>query len=143
MDKTSRTPEADTSYAFGCSVDGADFARTLQRVTDQLKVEGFGVLTEIDVQATMKSKLGIDMRPYRILGACNPSLAHQALTAEPEIGALLPCNVIVRDQGDGRIRIGFMDPQAVLRLTDRPEIAALALDVRQRLERVRDSLQAG
>ena len=143
MDKTTRSLEDGTSYAFGCSIQGADFAGALQHVTDQLKLEGFGVLTEIDVQATMKAKLGVEMRPYRILGACNPSLAHQALAAEPEIGVLLPCNVTVRDVGDGHVRVSFMDPQAVLRLTDRPEIAALALDVRQRLERVRDSLRAG
>ncbi|NIR62011.1 MAG: DUF302 domain-containing protein, partial [Gammaproteobacteria bacterium] len=105
------------------------------------KKEGFGVLTEIDVASTLKQKLGIDKRPYKILGACNPQLAHQALEAEPDIGLLLPCNVIVREHDDGAVSVGFMDPKAVLTLVERPELETLGGEVRARLERVRDALR--
>lgn len=122
-------------YAFGKPVS-MRFDQTLERVTAELAKEGFGVLTEIDVAATLKKKLGKDLPPYRILGACNPQFAHRALEAEPQIGALLPCNVVVREAPSGETVVEIMDPQAVLQLVDRAEIAAIAAEVRNRLERV-------
>jgi uncharacterized protein (DUF302 family) len=121
-------------YVFGKTVS-LGFDEAISRVTEALAKEGFGVLTEIDVKATLKKKLGIDVAPYRILGACNPQFAHQAIEFEPQIGALLPCNVVVREE-KGKTRIDVMDPQAVLQLVERPEIEAIATEVRTRLERV-------
>lgn len=116
------------------------FDQALQRVQDALKAEGFGVLSDIDIQKAMKEKLGKDMPPYRILGACNPPLAHQALQAEPEIGLLLPCNVTVR-QGEGdRVIVGFLDPQTMVQLSPNPGIRGVADDAGARLERVRKAL---
>ncbi len=126
-------------YYFSTRVDG-DFAEVEKQVIEALKTEGFGVLTEIDIKKTLKAKLDVDYRPYRILGACNPPLANQALQAEPDIGLLLPCNVVVREEEDGSITVSFMDPAAVLTLVDRPEIAELAGQVKAKLERVRNSL---
>jgi len=125
-------------YVFGKTV-GVGFEQAVSRVTEALAKEGFGVLTEIDVAATLKKKLGLDMPPYRILGACNPRFAHQAIELEPQIGALLPCNVVVRED-KGETRVEIMDPQAVLQLVERPEIAGIASEVRKRLERVIASL---
>jgi len=127
------------SYGFGKTVNLA-FDAAVLRVTEELQKEGFGVLTEIDVKATMKKKLNADMPPYRILGACNPQLAHRALTAEPEIGLLLPCNVVVRQDDAGKVHVEFMDPNAVLDLVNRPEVTQLACEVKQRLERVMAAL---
>lgn len=127
-------------YTFNTQLTGS-FEQTVSKVTEALKQEGFGVLTDIDVQATMKAKLNVDGRPYRILGACNPPLAHQAISADPDIGALLPCNVVVREEADKKITVSFMDPVAVLQLVGKPEIAALGKEVRARLERVRDKLR--
>jgi uncharacterized protein (DUF302 family) len=128
-----------SKYAFGKTVS-MDPATAVQRVTEALSKEGFGVLTEIDVSATMKKKLNLDLPPYKILGACNPHLASQAIAAEPEIGALLPCNVVVRQDAAGSTRVEFMDPDAVLTLVDRPEVSSLAAQVRSKLERVMASL---
>ena len=123
-----------SKYAFGKTLD-TGFEQTIERVTQALSKEGFGVLSDIDVAATLKKKLGLDMPAYRILGACNPQFAHRALEAEPQIGALLPCNVVVRTQG-GRTVVDIMDPLAVMKLVDKPEVAKIAGEVRGRLERV-------
>lgn len=128
-------------YSFKTCLEG-DIGVIEGRVVVALKGEGFGVMTEIDVQATMKAKLGIEKRPYRILGACNPSLANQAIEVEPDIGLLLPCNVVIRQEVDGSVTVAFMDPVAVLQLVEGPKIAEMAIDVRQRLERVRDAIEA-
>ncbi len=125
----------DTKFGFGKPVD-LGFDEAVETVTEELGKEGFGVLTEIDVQATLKKKLGEDMRPYRILGACNPPLAHQAVTAVPEIGLLLPCNVLVREDDEGKVHVSFMDPGSVLGLVDNPDVEPLAEQVKEKLERV-------
>jgi uncharacterized protein (DUF302 family) len=127
-------------YGFNVTVRGR-FDEVVGRVTEELKKEGFGVLTDIDVQSTLKAKLGVERRPYRILGACNPPLAHQAIEADPDIGLLLPCNVVVREEEDGSINVGFMDPAAVLGLVQRKELDQLGEQVRSKLERVRDALR--
>ncbi len=127
-------------FTFGTRIP-APMTTARPRVEAALKAEGFGVLTEIDVQATMKAKLGFDMAPFVILGACNPPLAHRALEADPSVGALLPCNVVLRDDGD-QILVEAMDPLAVLGMVDDPAIRPVALEARERLERVIAALDA-
>jgi uncharacterized protein (DUF302 family) len=126
-------------YGFTVTVNGT-FDDVVSRVTDALNKEGFGVLSDIDIQAALKAKLGVDRLPYRILGACNPPLAHKAIEAEPDIGMLLPCNVIVREEEDGSITVGFMDPAAVLELVQREELEDLGREVRSKLQRVSEAL---
>lgn len=121
-------------YAFGKATD-LGFDEAVDKITQALAREGFGVLTEIDVAATLKKKLGLERPPYKILGACNPQFAARALEAEPQIGALLPCNVVVRQNARGDTRVEVMDPNAVLGLVERPEVAPIATEVRARLER--------
>jgi len=129
----------NTNFGFGKKVEHS-FDVAIERVTEELAKEGFGILTEIDVQATIKKKLDKDMRPYRILGACNPGLAHQAVTAVPEIGLLLPCNVLVREDEEGQVHVSFMDPGAVLGLVNNPQVDPLAEQVKAKLERVLQAL---
>ncbi|MEZ5841625.1 MAG: DUF302 domain-containing protein [Hyphomicrobiales bacterium] len=120
-----------------------EFDEVCDRVIAELKKEGFGVLTEIDVKATLKAKLDIDFRPYRILGACNPPLAHQVLEAEDKVGVLLPCNVVVQDRGNGKIEVSAMDPAAAMSVVDNVEkISVIAGAVRDRLQRVVDAVAA-
>jgi uncharacterized protein (DUF302 family) len=123
-----------TRYSFGTRVGGTP-ADVRPRVEAALAAEGFGILTEIDVAATMKARLGVDGPPYLILGACNPPLAHRALQADPSVGALLPCNVVLRADGDGTI-VEAMDPAAAMGLIEAPEIQAVGVEARERLERV-------
>ena len=113
----------------------------IPKVLEQLKQEGFGVLMDLDIQSTMKQKIGAEMLAYHILGACNPGLAHRALMAEPDIGALLPCNVVVRSDEKNKTIVSFMDPQAMTKLTNNVEVHAVALESEQRLRRVCDALE--
>ena len=128
-------------YGFDISLSGnMDDIRS--RVIEELQKIGFGVLTEIDVAATLKKKIDVDRRPYLILGACNPKLANQAINADPDIGLLLPCNVVLREEEDGSVTVAFMDPVAVLGLVDKPGVELLAGEVRGLLESVRDALKS-
>ncbi|HYK86007.1 MAG TPA: DUF302 domain-containing protein [Ktedonobacteraceae bacterium] len=132
-----------STYGFGTTVD-APFEETITKVTEALKAEGFGVLTTIDVKATMKAKLDVDFERYSILGACNPHLAHRALEMEHNVGLLLPCNVVVHEahEGDGttRTRVDIADPIAMLGVIQNPAMQELASEARTRLERVVDAL---
>jgi uncharacterized protein (DUF302 family) len=127
------------AYGFGKTVK-LGFDAAVDRVSAELAKEGFGILTEIDVKATLKKKLDHDVRPFKILGACNPPFAQRALEAEPTIGLLLPCNVVVRESDDGAVQVEFMDPAAMQKLSESAELGAIAGEVRERLLRVMNSL---
>jgi uncharacterized protein (DUF302 family) len=123
-----------STYGFGTLID-VPYEDAVPRVKAALTAEGFGVLTEIDVRQTLREKLGEAMPAYLILGACNPQLAHQALTIEPAIGLLLPCNVVVRAEGAGRTRVEIADPQAMLGIVGNAQLDGVAAEARQRLQR--------
>jgi uncharacterized protein (DUF302 family) len=122
-------------------LDG-DYDTAVALVTAELQKEGFGVLTEIDVKATLKKKIDVDFRPYKILGACNPSLAHKALSIAPQVGLLLPCNVTVALEEDGRILVSIIDPELMLGIVDNPALEAISCDAKERLSRVVQALEA-
>ena len=124
-----------SDFGFGKVVD-ASFDDAIEKVTAELEKEGFGVLSDIDVAAKMKAKLDKDMPRYRILGACNPSIAFQAISAVEDIGLLLPCNVLVREDANDDVHVDFMDPESVLSLVKQPGITQFATEVKDRLQRV-------
>ena len=127
------------SYHFSKTCDLA-FDDAVTKVTEDLKNEGFGILTEINVQETLKKKLNVDFRKYKILGACNPSFAYQALQAEDKVGVMLPCNVIVQERGDGKVEVAAVDPVASMTAIANPALAAIAGQVQSKLKKVIESL---
>lgn len=127
------------TYCFSITLN-TPFDTAVTRVIDALKQEGFGVLTDIQVDATLKTKLGVDIRPYRILGACNPPLAHRMITQTPDIGVLMPCNVVVRQEADNTISVVFLDPTGVFDLIVNDELAKINQEAKDKLLKVRDLL---
>lgn len=123
------------SYYFTKIVTG-EFSEVIENVTEELKKEGFGILTEIDVKATLKNKLDIEFRNYRILGACNPPFAYKALQVEEKVGTMLPCNVVVQEKPDGKIEVSAVDPVASMQAIDNPLLTEVAQDIRQKLKKV-------
>jgi uncharacterized protein (DUF302 family) len=127
------------SYCFSKNLD-LSFEEAISNVTQELKKEGFGILTEIDVKDTLKNKLNVDFCKYTILGACNPPFAYKALQVEPRIGTMLPCNVIVREQSDGKIEVAAVDPLASMQAIQNPELQKVAVEIRSKLRKVIDQL---
>ena len=132
----------DTQPTIGLTTDlHTNYEDALKRVIEALKTEGFGILTEIDMQDTFKKKLNVDFRPYKILGACNPTFAHRALTAAPEVGLLLPCNVTVVQMDDDLIQVSVVDPSVMMSVVPNDSLKQIAQEVRERLQRVMKSLE--
>lgn len=127
------------SYFFSKKL-AINFENAMTRITEELKKEGFGILTEIDVKATLKKKLDVDFRKYTILGACNPAFAYKALQAEPHIGTMLPCNVIVQELADGKVEVAAVDPLASMQAIQNQELQAIAKEIQLKLKRVIDQL---
>ncbi len=128
------------SYYFTKTTDD-NFDRTIEKVTEELKKEGFGILTEIDVKETFKKKLDVDFRKYRILGACNPQMAHKAITTESKIGTMLPCNVIVQELENGKTEVSAVDPVASMQAVENESLQPVASEVREKLKKVIDNLK--
>lgn len=129
----------DPSYAFSKKLEGVSMEEALRRVEDALQANGFGVLTKIDIQDTFKTKIDVDFRPYVILGACNPKLAHKAIEADPSIGLLLPCNIVIQEV-EGGMRVSFADPKAMFELAPDASIEEVATEARRLLENAKDQL---
>lgn len=128
------------SYYFSKTVD-YNFDQTIEKITEELKKEGFGILTEIDVKETFKKKLDVDFRKYKILGACNPNMAYQAIQHEPRIGAMLPCNVIVQELENGKVEVSAVDPVASMMAVENDKLGEVAKDVRNKLQKVIENFQ--
>jgi uncharacterized protein (DUF302 family) len=128
-----------SNYSFGGETD-LSFDEAVKKVTESMKEQGFGILTEIDAKKVLKEKLGLDRKPYKILGACNPQFAHKAIDMEPEIGTLLPCNVLVYERDDGTVVVSAMNPEAALKLVGNPSIEDIAKQVRTRIEKALEEL---
>lgn len=122
-----------SNYSFGGETEH-NFDEAVKKVTDALKEQGFGVLTEIDAQRVLKEKLGLDRQPYKILGACNPQFAHRAIDIEPQLGTLLPCNVLVYEKDDGVVVVSAMNPETALKMVDNPGMEEIAKEVRKRIQ---------
>jgi uncharacterized protein (DUF302 family) len=136
----SMNSENSCTYGFEQRLANVTFDDALAKITDALKQEGFGILTQIDVKDTLKTKLDVDFRRYVILGACNPPLAHKSLSAEPQIGLLLPCNVVVQEAPEGGVIVSIADPRAMFSLVNNPRLAPIVDDADRRLRRVMASL---
>jgi uncharacterized protein (DUF302 family) len=128
-----------SNYSFGGETE-LSFEETVNKVTESLKEQGFGILTEIDAKKVLKEKLGLDRKPYKILGACNPQFAHKAIDMDPEIGTLLPCNVLIYEKDDGTVAVSAMNPEAALKLVGNPSIEDIAKQVRTRIEKALEAL---
>ncbi len=128
-----------SNYSFGGETE-LSFDEAVNKVTESMKEQGFGILTEIDAKKVLKEKLGLDRKPYKILGACNPQFAHKAIEMEPEIGTLLPCNVLVYEKDDGTVVVSAMNPEAALKLVGNPNIEDIAKQVRTRIEKALEEL---